>query len=142
MARQTLHLGVIVQPYSNSRRGLTTGDVATFLENKYGVMGAFFRVHGEDMAEAVEQSLTGALEALAMKQQINPWGRGMQMIEREFREFISSREAENVGIPGTPTKAALRGVSHRMMHPYARRGRRPSFRDTGTYLNSFRAFVT
>jgi len=138
--RLTLHLGTLVQPYR--QRGLTTGDIAEFLEHRYGIMNAFLRVHGDDVMDAVEESLLGALEALAMKQVVDPWGRGMQAIEREFRDFISSREAERVGIPGTPTKAALRGVSHRLLHPYARsNARRPSFRDTGPYMNSFRAWV-
>jgi hypothetical protein len=133
---------MLVQPYSNSRRALTTADVAQFLEDKYGIMGAFFRVHGNDVATAVESGLAGALEALLMGQRVDPWGRGMQQIEHAFQNFILSQEAERVGIPGTPTMAALRGVSHRLLHPYARRARRPSFRDTGMYVNSFRAWVT
>jgi hypothetical protein len=135
-----LHLGVLVQPYRG--KGLTTGDVAGFLEHKYGVMGTFFQVHEKDVIEALEGSMLGAFEALVMRQYVDPWGRGTQKIEQAFRTFISSREAERVGIPGTPTKAALRGVNHRLAHPYARaNARRPSFRDTGMYMNSFRAWV-
>jgi hypothetical protein len=137
----TLHLGVTVVPYR--RRGLTTGDVATFLEHRYGVMGAFVRVHEKDIASAVESSLEGALESLLMKQYVDPWARGMSKIGQEFRDFISSREAERVGIPGTPTRAALMGVNHRLAHPYAKGNmRRPSFRDTGMYTNSARAWIT
>jgi hypothetical protein len=139
---QTLHLGVLVQPYANGGTALTTADVARFLEDKYGVMGAYFRAHGPDVAKAIESGLSGALEALMMGRVVDPWGRGMQLIEAGFRDFILSREAERVGIPGTPTKAAQRGVSHRFKHPYARRAPRPSFRDTGMYVNSFRAWVT
>jgi hypothetical protein len=137
----TLHFGVLVQPYR--LRGLTTGDVAEFLESKYGVMEAFYRVHGSDVAGAVENSMEGALESLLMGRAVDPWSRGMRVIEREFRDFISSREAERVGIPGTPTRAALRGVNHRLAHPYRRSNpRRPSFRDTGLYMTSMRAWVT
>jgi hypothetical protein len=139
---KTLHLGMLVQPYSNNRKGLTTADVARFLEEKYGVMGAFVRVHEKDVAGAIESGLAGALEALLMGQVVDPWGRGMQAIEVAFQAFILSREAERVGIPGTPTRAALMGVSHRFKHPYARRARRPSFRDTGLYVNSFRAWIS
>lgn len=135
----TLHLGVLIQPYRLG--GKTTGDVASILENKYGVMDAFYRVHGDDVAHAVEDSLGGALESLMMGRMIDPWAGGMRSIEERFREFISSGEAEHVGIPGTPTKAAQRGVSHRFAHPYARRSPRVSFRDTGLYMNSFRAWV-
>jgi hypothetical protein len=77
-----------------------------------------------------------------MGQRVDPWARGMGKIEQRFRDFISLREVERVGIPGVPTKAALRGISHRLLHPYARSNqRRPSFRDTGLYMNSFRAWV-
>lgn len=144
-ARLTLHLGVLVQPYrSKSRKAsaLTTGDVAGFLEARYGLMAAFYRVHQTDVAKAIETSLGGAMEALMMGQRVDPWGRGMQAIQQEFRDFINSKEAERVGIPGTPTGAALRGVNHRLKHPYASRNpRRPSFRDTGLLSSSFRAWV-
>ena len=140
----TLHLGVLVQPYrARGKTGaVTTGDVARWLEERYGIMQAFYRVHGDDVSQAIEQSLGGAMESLLMGQQVDPWGRGTQAIQAAFRKFISSREAERVGIPGTPTKAALRGVNHRLRHPYAKRNRpRPSFRDTGLYEASFRAWV-
>lgn len=159
----TLHLGVLVQPYAgdtftnhrnrsnkknkhwvaNTRgNAMTTADVAEILEAKYGVMAAFATVHEQDIAKAIEGSLEGALESLLMGRAVDPWGSGMQQIQEEFRDFISSKEVENVGIPGTPTKAAIRGVNHRLKHPY-RSGnpRRPSFRDTGMYMNSFRSWV-
>jgi hypothetical protein len=144
--RVTLHFGVLVQPYRSTTKkatALTTGDVAQFLEDKYGVMAAFYRVHQKEVIEAVEGSLQGALEALVMGQRVDPWGAGMSKIESAFRSFISSREAERVGIPGTPTMAALRGVNHRLRHPYSSRNpRRPSFRDTGMYMNSFKAWTS
>lgn len=142
----TLHLGVLVQAYRSSGKkitALTTGDVAQILETKYGIMAAFYRVHGQEVAADIEKSLGGALEALMMGQSIDPWGRATQSIERRFRDFISSREAERVGIPGAPTLAAIRGVNHRLAHPYARSNpRRPSFRDTGLYEASFRSWVS
>ena len=143
--RLTLHLGVLVQPYrARNRRatGLTTGDVAGFLEAKYGLMAAFYRVHESMVAKAIERSLDGAMEALLMGQRVDPWGRGMQAIEAKFKDFIASKQAERVGIPGTPTKAALMGVNHRLAHPYRKSNpRRPSFRDTGLFMDSFKAWV-
>jgi len=116
--------------------------VAGFLEAKYGLMAAYYRVHGQDVADAVAESLEGAMESLMMGQRVDPWGSGMQQIQKGFRDFISSREAERVGIPGTPTKAALAGVNHRLKHPYRKSNpRRPSFRDTGIYMNSFRSWI-
>lgn len=140
----TLHLGVLVQPYrSKSRKvtALTTADIAGFLESKYGVMAAFYKVHQGDVAKAVENSLGGAMESLLMGRAVDPWGSAMQDIQQGFKDFIFSKEAETVGIPGTPTHAALMGYSQRRAHPYARGPRRPSFRDTGLYAGSFRAWV-
>ena len=143
--RLTLHLGVIDQPYrteTRKARAITTGQVAQILEGKYDLMQTFARVHEATIESALEGSLTGALEALFMGRQVDPWGRGMQAIQSKFRDFISSGEAERVGIPGTPTKAAQRGVNHRLRHPYRKSNPpRPSFRDTGLYMASMRAWI-
>lgn len=148
----TLHLGVLVQPYRSpgqSKKGravsaVTTGDVAEFLEAKYGLMGTFYKVHEHHIVEDLENSIAGALETMVMRRQpvAIPWDAATQKIQARFVDFISSKEAERVGIPGTPTQAAKRGVNHRLKHPY-RRGnpRRPSFRDTYLYMNSFRAWT-
>jgi len=139
--RMTLHLGVLVQPYRD-KKGLTTYDVARFLEDEYGVMAAFYRVHQEVIAGAVEKSLERSMESLLMgAKRVDLLGPATQIIQREFKNFISSRAVESVGIAGIPTKAALRGVSHRRKHPYAKSNpRRPSFRDTGLYLASSRVW--
>ncbi len=142
----TLNLGVVVQPYrsaSKSVEATNTGEVAKFLEDDYGVMEVFARVHWDTITKALAGSVEGALEALVMGQRVDPFARGLQSIQTKFKRYISSYEAERVGIPGTPTKAALRGVNHRLKHPYAKSNpRRPSFRDTGLYQSSFRAWVT
>lgn len=140
-----LHLGVLVQPYrSRSRKvsATSTGDVAEILEAKYGVMQAFYRAHQSEITQGISESLRDAFEALASGHVIDPWGASMQSIQTQFRDFISSGQAERVGIPGTPTAAALRGVNHRLKHPYRKSNpRRPSFRDTGLYMASMRAWV-
>jgi hypothetical protein len=140
----TLHLGVLVQPYRTRSRkasAVTTADVAGWLEKRYGLMQKYYDVHGGDVVgPAIEKSLDGALESLLMGGNVDPWGSGMQAIMVDFRRFISSKEAENVGIPNTPTKAAIMGINHRLKK--GRGPRRPSFRDTGLYMNSFRAWVT
>jgi hypothetical protein len=140
--RLTLHLGVLVQSYRE--RGLTTADVAQFLEKEYALMATFYKVHEREIAEALEESLAGAIETLVMRRQFgDPWAGGMQRIQQQFREFISTKEAERVGIPNTPTLAALRGVNHRLKHPYAKSNpRRPSFRDTGLLMASFRSWIS
>lgn len=137
----TLHLGVLDQPYADSP-ARSTGDVAEILEAKYGVMEAFWRVHGQQGADALADSAAGALESLMMGHRADPFAHGCQVIQDMFKDFISSGEAEQVGIPGTPTKAALKGVSHRRKHPYrSSNPRRVSFRDTGLYVGDFRAWV-
>lgn len=105
-------------------------------------MAAFYRVHEGMVAKAIESSLDGAMEALLMGKTVDPWGRATQAIEARFKDFISSREAERIGLPGVPTKAALTGVNHRLAHPYRRSNpRRPSFRDTGLFMQSFKSWV-
>jgi hypothetical protein len=61
-------------------------------------------------------------------------------IEAKFRQNLSSRKYDGV-IPGVPTTAAQRGISHLQQRPYAKRSSRPSFVDTGMYQRSFRAWV-
>jgi hypothetical protein len=57
-----------------------------------------------------------------------------------FNEFIDRRGMD--GMPGVPTDAARLGINHRLKHPYAKANpERPSFKDTGTYMQSFTAWV-
>ena len=142
----TLHLGVIDNPYrtpGKKTRAITTFDVAQILENKYGLFSVFYRVKQNHIARDLENSLGGALESLMKGQVTDPWGAAEHAIDQRFRDFLSSKEAENVGIPGTPTKAALRGVNYRLEHPYAKSNpRRPSFIDTGMLMRSFKSRVS
>lgn len=153
----TLHLGVIDQPYRSwdlakgakrRKQGRvlprTTYDVAKILESKYGIMGTFYAVHELEIMRALEESIQGSLESLVMRRQLvmNPWARATQIIEDKFKDFINSGASERCGIPGTPTKAAKRGVNHRLRRPYAKSNpRRPSFRDTGLFVSSFKSWI-
>lgn len=157
----TLHLGVIDIPYAyerekTSKRGkllkkklkvsssITTGEVADILEEKYHLMELFFEAHREQIEERLHESLAGALESVAMgaPPDMNAFAAGEQGVAELFKQFITSGEAERMGIPGTPTEAALKGVSHRKAHPYAKaNARRPSFYDTGMYADHFTAWV-
>lgn len=141
-----LHIGVLDQPYRTATRAAqatTTGDVAKILEEKYGLFSVFYKAREQGIANSMAVSMVGALEGLFMGRYVDPWGPVTQYIQREFRTFISTKEAERVGMPGVPTKAALRGVNHRLAHPYRRSNpRRPSFRDTGLLMASARAWVT
>lgn len=164
----TLHLGVAVLPYGNdtartqrrvakarpgkqkprparaaSSGSQTTGDVATILEKKYGVMAYFFQQHQAEIAGALEQSLAGTLEniMLGAPPKNNPFGAAEIKIEDAFKLFLDRQEMAG-HVNGVPTKAALRGVNHRLRHPYAKsNSARPSFIDTGLYQGSFKAWV-
>lgn len=119
---------------------VTTGDVATFLENKYQVMQMFYEAHEEEIAEALESSLGGALETLLMggPHTTSAFGAATSDIETLFRKFLESREMDSL-VPGVPTKASLEGIS-----PRFKRGKgpvRPSFIASGLYENSFTAWV-
>jgi hypothetical protein len=164
-----LHLGVVDQPYRTAgpalvgRKGKgrrrkraqigsrTTFDVARILEHRYGIMEKFFEVHVGDIDTAMADAMAGKIETLMMRGARGEQGSDdepmkltdtdLDKVKVAFDKFISEGEVERVGIAGTPTMAALHGVSHRFAHPYAKRGRRPSFVDTGLYLSSFRAWV-
>lgn len=147
-----LHLGVVDVPYvrapSNRRkRGkvragtVTTGDVATWLENRYQVMETFVQLHEADMARDLEDSLSGSLESFLMGAPVSldPLGGATSKIEDRFKQFLSQAEIEKLGRPGVPTQAALAGKSSRFK---GKRGkRRPSFIDTGLYQSSMKVWV-
>lgn len=155
-----LHLGVIDIPYANdgprkSGRGkkkklkqstsMTTHDVATILEDKYSVMEIFFGAHRDQISKLIEEALAGALESQLMgaPASADPFASVNEQIGEMFKQFILTQEIEKIGIPGVPTQAALAGVSHRKMHPYAKANpRRPSFYDTGMYVDNFKAWIT
>lgn len=139
-----LHLGVVDVPYTDSPEALTTGDVAEILEDKYHVIEVFYEQHGEDVIlPAIEGAIEGVMESMLTGA---PFGSASfasagEPIKKAFHDFITNREMDALGYPGVPTQASLDGVNHRFAHPYAKRASRPSFRDTGAYLDSFTAWV-
>lgn len=139
-----LHLGVVDVPYA-AAKGKTTGDIAEILEAKYHVMEVFAEELGGDaIASALEHSVRNAVENVMMGSNsagLNLTAEGEQEIEAAFRLFLSQQEMDGLQ-PGVPTKAALAGVSHRFAHPYAKRGARPSFIDTGLYESSMKVWTT
>lgn len=140
----TLHLGVTVVPYQRGRKGIDTGEVAEILEERYGIMTAFWKAKRSAYLDWLVAASVEALEARLEGRAVRSDPRTvLGQLQADFRRFISQREVERVGLKGVPTKAALRGVNHRFKHPYAKgNARRPSFRDTGLYEASFRAWLT
>ena len=151
-----LHMGVLDIPYAK-RGGVTTFQIATWLEEKYHIMETFYNLHQNDVVLAsIENSLKGALENLALGGPLNDnmYQSAGDKITSSFKLFLSASEIESQGIPGVPTQAALDGVNHRMKNPYGkwvkrgkkkkfvRNPRRPSFIDTGTYQSTSISWVT
>lgn len=163
----TLHLGVIDQAYADppepprrqpkahkgkqrprkpakTSNGLkTTGEVAQSLEKRYDVMAGFMLLHGQDVADALGESVRDALETVMMGGPVSsdPLSQATEDIGELFREFIDREELAQLE-EGIPTQAALRGVSHRFARPYAQgHPRRPSLVDTGLFRESFTSWV-
>jgi hypothetical protein len=140
-----LHLGCVDLPYANAPRAKgskastgtqTTGDVAEWLEEEYHVMEVFYELHKEQIASSLERSVTVAFEGLLSGRAVAPFASAESKIASMFRKMLDSGELE-----GAAEGAAQRGVNHRLKHPYAKRGPRPSFIDTGLYQLSMRAWV-
>lgn len=156
-----LHFGVVDAPYGDSYASqasqgakappgpsaaskTTTGDVAEFLEARYGVMRAFYDIHEEEILAELFEALQDRMESVAMGAPLTgellPDG-ALSGVEQMFREMLDRRELDG-RIPGVPTAAALAGVDHRLKHPYARSNpARPSFIDTGHYQAFMRAWL-
>lgn len=142
----SLRLGVADIPYGGGQDGVTTGDVAEILEERYEVMRTFYDRHESDIAEALTDAMVGAIETVLSggPRPNNPLAAAETRIEEMFAKFLSDREIEQparfVGRYSIPTMAAILGASSRFKSKKAR-GRRPSFIDTGLYQNAFRAWV-
>jgi hypothetical protein len=142
----TLHLGFVDVPYADVIPGSvsTTGDVAEILEAEYHIVENFYELKQGQISDEVELSLTGALESMLQgaPPTIDAFGEANGAIQQMFKVFLTSKEMEAMAYPGVPTQAALDGVNHRLLHPYAKANpRRPSFIDTGLYENSFISWV-
>ena len=156
----TLHLGVKDISYSvqegKNTETKTTGEVAEILEAKYDVMGTFFEIHQEEIADIMAKTLANSLASINHGAPIpNLMEISFPKIEVLFRKFLengemdrllamlSPEELEAMGPKANFTGAGKRGVSHRKKKPYSKKNKaRPSFIDTGLYMRSFRAWLT
>ena len=139
----TLHLGVTEVPYAHG--GKSTGDVAEILEDKYHLFEHFWQLHHEQIVAQVQDAVVGAFESVVMgaPPPADPHAAAMTGVAHLFNVFLDQREMDALGYPGIPTAASLKGVNHRLAHPYRKRNKsRPSFVDTGLLENSMRAWVT
>ena len=139
----TLVLGVIDIPYDNrDGEGMTTtAKVAGILEAKYGVMGTYVTAHKDDIEKELINSVESALEDLFSGAPMrDPFQEATQGIQTGFGIFLTSGEIEGLGLPGVPTKAAIKRRNLRFKKR-KKPGYRPSFVDTSTYELSMRAWV-
>lgn len=126
----------------NAGGGVTTGDVADRLERRYHLFQTFVTLYQSHIVGDIDASFMAALDTARIRR-----GRGADHalaaaaadIEDRFKTALSARAFDG-RIAGVPTRAAMRGVSHRFRNPYAPRGPRPSFVDTGLFSASMRAW--
>lgn len=133
-----LHLGVMDIPYDDGKE--TTGEVASFLEERYSVMQRFFDAHERDIIKLMEDSIAGSLENImaGAPPAKDPFAEAMSEVHNLFIFFITNKKLD--GNDGIPTMASLLGISRRLKN---KRGPpRPSFLDTGLYIASMRAWVS
>lgn len=138
-----LHLGVLDVPYNEEgAHGTTTGDVAEFLEDRYGIMAYFFNMYGDRIAELMADSIAGALENMmaGAPPSQDPYAEAMSEIHNLFSQFLFTKKMD--GQPGVPTLRAQLGISKRFKKVNGGREPRPSFIDTGLYEASMRAWVS
>ena len=149
-----LHFGVIDLPYANAPKEFrrhksapaagteTTGDVATWIENKYHVMEVYYNERGDYVADQMAESIKGAIENLMMGAPpvADPFLAGANSIEQDFKSMLSQRKFDGL-IPGVPTKRAQEGRSLRFKSGYNPKGERPSFIDTGLYQASMKVWI-
>lgn len=141
----TLHIGVIETKYADSKKSVGTGDVATWLERRYGVLGGFVGAHTQEIANDLAQSVKSQIKNLMLGAPAgDPFAQASQDITTRAKQFISSGEAERVlskGKPNpVPTQAAIDRKSSRMKSG-KRAGPRPSFIDTGMYQGALITWV-
>lgn len=147
-------LGVNDVPYTNSKDGVTTAQVANWLEEKYGIIAQLVAQKETEIRDHLESNLQKSLEEMLAGLPVrDPFGTGTSLIARDMRNWLSLQEVEKVGIPGVPTRAALMGVSSRsksglkgvsmkQFEKGVRRGkRRPSFIDTGLMERNYRCWT-
>lgn len=119
-------------------QGKTTGQIAKELEAKYKIVETFIDMEEDYIFPLIEDAvidttiarMTGQTPDSKINENLTT------KIQARFRQDLSNRRFDG-RIQGVPTLASIRGVSHLRQKPYAARGSRPSFIDTGMYQRTF-----
>jgi hypothetical protein len=170
-----LNLGVLDVAYSDAANGgkeTSTGDVAAILEKNYAVMGTFFELYKDKIAQWLADDMAASLQTLVNSGgRIDTSGRtgtashkvaGMsakrvvsgdqlgtltygadQKIENAFRTFLFAGEMKRISGGANLSAAAQAGKTKRTKSGFTKgKKARPDFVDTGLYASAFRAWTT
>src|SRR5262245_47963662 len=118
--------------------GKTTGEVATDIEKKYGLMEKFFDLEELYIVKNFEEAYgNGAGIGMMGGSWDVAWD--PTPLQGKFRRSLTTRRFDGL-IPGVPTRSSLSGISHLRQKPKTGRSR-ASFVNTGLYMRSFRAWL-
>jgi hypothetical protein len=121
----------------------TAEDVGAILEGKYGIVGTFMDVYGDEINDIVTETFENfVVDALTevrkptSARMVKFMAPKTKAIEKLFRGFLDQEEMNGM-VPGVPTKISRgrkrkRGISTRA---------RPSFERSGIYRASFRCWA-
>ncbi len=132
-----LHLGVMEVPYADD--GKDTGEVATILEEKYGIMQGFADRNIEQITEMIEDGVAGAIESVMAgePESFDVFGSAMANIEDRFHDYIDNEEH---GIRTKAKDAPKAGA--RKKRQYRKVADKTTFVDSGLYRLNFTAWVS
>jgi hypothetical protein len=111
-------------------QGKTSREVAKELEDRYKIVEEFWNLEEDNFVEILEDAFAEDIEEVMTMKKPSRKGvsfKGTDLLEARFRRNLALGRYDNI-ISGVPTTAA-------------KRGHRPSFIVTGTYLQSFRAWL-
>lgn len=132
-------LGVVDMPYDYGEEQATTFEVATTLEEEYGLFSHFWAQHQDAI---IQEAGTAVAHQLINQIRYGASGGGDLLLGnsiREFNIFLEQEEMAGLGVAGVPTQAALDGVNSRLKKHSG--PRRPSFIDGGLFKTSFTAWI-
>ena len=142
----TLHLGVIDVAYSDpdNKSLSTTGEVAEVLEERFEVIGTFYELYGQKIADEIASVMASEINAMAKGEPLGnlPIQKAMEKIRTWFSNYLDQGEWE--ASTGIKIGVAQEGVSHRFKDARnlaGKRGSRPAFVDTGLFQASFRSWM-
>jgi hypothetical protein len=136
-----VHFGVADRIYTYpAGTTKTTHEVAEILEAKYAIIENF-TIDNDSAIRALFRDQAERHARAAIKGRQPTLQPTLDKLKQMFKTYIMTKQLDG-RVRGVPTLASLRGVNHRLKHPYAKGNRpRPSFFDTGLYVSSFKAWI-